>query len=323
VPVTGRTPKTIRRRRNAGQGRPYGGKILPTRAPGVRAILVTMDARLELREFLRSRRARLQPADVGLTSHGRRRVPGLRREELARLAGVSVEYYVRLEQGRNPHVSDAVLDAVGRALRLDAGEQEHLRNLARPDRPPRRGRRSPATKRPGEVRPALRRLLDAQPGPAYLVDRRTRVLAWNGLAAVVFGDFGELPPGDRNFAHLIFLDVDYRTLFGRSWQAKAENTVAYLRVGAGRHPDDPELASLIGRLAMKSGDFRTLWARQDVRDKGPGRYELRHPVVGELPLDFEILHTAGDEEQVLVSYLPAPKTGADDSLRLLTSWSAS
>jgi transcriptional regulator with XRE-family HTH domain len=278
------------------------------------------ERRTELSQFLRSRRARLQPADVGLTSYGQRRVPGLRREELAQLAGVSVEYYVRLEQGRNPHVSDGVLDAVGRALRLDEAEQEHLRNLARPDRAPARPRKARAP-RPAAVRPALRRLIDAQPGPAYLCGHATQVLAWNPLAAAVFGDFGQLPPGERTFAHLAFLDSAFRALFADSWQAKAESTVAFLRVGAGRHQDDPVLAGLIGTLAMKSEEFRVLWARQDVRDKGPGRYGLRHPLVGPLDLDFEILHTA-EAGQVLVSYLPAPGTGSEDALRLLASWSA-
>jgi transcriptional regulator with XRE-family HTH domain len=276
------------------------------------------ERRTELSEFLRSRRARLQPADVGLTSYGRRRVPGLRREELAQLAGVSVEYYVRLEQGRNPHVSDGVLEAVGRVLRLDAAEQEHLRNLARPDRArPRVTRASHVD----AVRPSLRRMIDAQPGPAYVCGHLTQVLAWNRLAVAVFGDFGALPPQRRTFAHLVFLDRGYRELFADSWQDKAEATVAFLRVGVGRHQDDPALAGLIGTLAMKSEEFRVLWARQDVRDKGPGRYALRHPVVGALDLDFEVLHTP-EQGQVLVSYLPAPDTAAAETLGLLASWTA-
>ncbi|MBO1335973.1 helix-turn-helix transcriptional regulator [Streptomyces sp. VRA16 Mangrove soil] len=277
-----------------------------------------VERRSELRQFLRSRRARLQPADVGLVSYGPRRVPGLRREELAQLAGVSVEYYVRLEQGRNPHVSDGVLDAVGRALRLDAAEQDHLRSLARPDRarPTAAAREVP---RPGPVRPALQRLLDGQPGPAYVTGPRTDVVAWNAQAAAVFGDFGELPPQQRNFAYLTFLDETYRALFADSWQAKAESTVAFLRVGVGRHPDDADLASLLGLLTMKSPEFAALWARQDVRDKSAGRYLLRHAVVGPLDLDFEILHLP-EAGQVLVSYVPVPDTEAGQNLALLASW---
>ena len=307
------------------QARPNGGKDLTTHARRLPGILERMTAvgerRTELSQFLRSRRARLRPDDVGLASYGQRRVPGLRREELAQLAGVSVEYYVRLEQGRNPHVSDGVLEAVGRALRLDEAEQEHLRNLARPDRAlPARAARARAPQG-AAVRPALRRLIDVQPGPAYLCGHATQVMAWNSLAAAVFGDFGQLPPDERTFAHLVFLDPAYRELFADSWEAKAESTVAFLRVGAGRHQDDPVLAGLIGTLAMKSEEFRVLWARQDVRDKGPGRYGLRHPLVGALDLDFEILHTP-EPGQVLVSYLPVPGTGAEDALGLLASWSA-
>ncbi|MEU5079414.1 MULTISPECIES: helix-turn-helix transcriptional regulator [Streptomyces] len=274
------------------------------------------ERRTELSQFLRSRRARLTPADVGLTTYGPRRVPGLRREELAQLAGVSVEYYVRLEQGRNPHVSDGVLDAVGRALRLDADERAYLRGLARPDRA--RPDAAPAAE---AVRPALRRLVDAQPGPAYVCGHLTQVLAWNPLAAAVFGDFGDLPPERRTFAHLVFLDERYRALLGDSLPAKAEATVAFLRMGVGRYPDDPALASLIGTLAMKSEEFAALWARQDVRDKGPGRHTLRHPLVGALALDFEVLHTS-EPGQVLVSYLPAPGTGAEEALGLVGSWGA-
>ncbi|MEV5875566.1 helix-turn-helix transcriptional regulator [Streptomyces sp. NPDC052101] len=272
------------------------------------------ERRTELSQFLKARRARLTPADVGLAAYGPRRVPGLRREELAQLAGVSVEYYVRLEQGRNPHVSDSVLEAVGRALRLDPAERTHLRNLARPDRA-----LPDAAPACAAVRPSLRRLIDAQPGPAYVCGHLTQVLAWNPLAAAVFGDFADVPEDRRTFAHLIFLDPPYRDLFADSWRAKAEATVAFLRVSVGRYPDDPALASLIGTLAMKSEEFAALWARQDVADKGPGRYTLCHPLVGPLALDFEVLHTP-EPGQVLVSYLPAPEPGAAEALGLVGSW---
>ncbi|MEU3878174.1 helix-turn-helix transcriptional regulator, partial [Streptomyces sp. NPDC029704] len=193
---------------------------------------MVLDRRAELGEFLRSRRARLRPEELGLPDYGgQRRVPGLRREELARLAGVSVDHYVRLEQGRTLHFSEAVLDAVARALRLSAVEREHLYRLARPWSEADRADGPPPSQ---QVRPGLRRLLEsASDVPAYVVGRNTDVLAWNRLAAALITDFGALPPRQRNLARLVFLDEGMRSLYA-DWRGKASDVAAYLRPAGAR-----------------------------------------------------------------------------------------
>ncbi|WP_380283249.1 helix-turn-helix domain-containing protein [Kitasatospora purpeofusca] len=279
-----------------------------------------MDPRTELSDFLRSRRARLRPADVGLPDYGgRRRVPGLRREELAQLAGVSTAYYVRLEQGHGANVSAAVLDAIARALRLDPAEHDHLRRITQPAR---RGAGRARAARPQRVRPELQQLLDAMDGvPAYVLGRRLDVIAWNRLGNALIGDVATLPPEQRNLAWLVFLDRSARELY-LDWEAKATDLVGMLRLEAGRDPDDPRLASLIGELCVKSEDFRRLWAAHDVRDKGHGVKELHHPVVGRLTLRYETFRPAGDADQVLVAYHADPGSPSAESLRLLASWTA-
>lgn len=266
-----------------------------------------MDRKQQLGEFLRSRRARLRPEEFGLPDYGRvRRVPGLRREELARLAGVSVDHYVRLEQGRDLQFSTEVLDAVARVLRLDDHERAHFHRLARPGTPDDTDQ---------AVRPGIARLLETfESVPAYIVGRRVDVLAWNTMAAALFS-FGERP----NFARYIFLDAESRSLF-RDWDVKAADTVAYLRNDAGRHPDDPELAALVGELSIRSAEFRRLWAVHEVRDKTHGSYRFHHPVVGDLDLSYETLRPSGAEEQVLVAY--APGEGSGDALRMLRELSS-
>ncbi|MGH3713669.1 MAG: helix-turn-helix domain-containing protein [Micromonosporaceae bacterium] len=276
----------------------------------------SLDRRAELSEFLRSRRARLKPEDVGLPYFGRqRRVPGLRREELAQVAGVSVAYYTRLEQGNGRNVSAEVLNAIARALRLSEAEQAHLTHLARP----KTHKKKPST-RPQQVRPALRQLLDALEGvPAYVVGRRTDILAWNRMAAAVLGDWAELPPAERNWARLVFLSPAYRELFVE-WESKAADVVSYLRMDAGCHPDDPKLAALVGELSVKSEEFRRLWATHDVKDKGHGVKRLRHPLVGELTLAYETFTLPGDADQALTAYHAEPGSPSAEALRLLASW---
>jgi transcriptional regulator with XRE-family HTH domain len=277
-----------------------------------------MDRRTELAEFLRSRRARISPETTGIPLYGgRRRVRGLRREEVAQLAGVSVDYYVRLEQGRTANVSAAVLDAVARALRLDAEESEHLRTLTRPARGPRRA--APAQR----VRPQMRHLLDAMSDVAgYLVGRRTDVLACNRLGAALIADFAALPERQRNFARFLFGDeAGARALF-LDWPAKARDLVAFLHIDAGRHPDDPALAELVGELSLRSELFRRLWADHPVRDKGHTTARLHHPVVGNLELAYEALRVPDDPEQLLVTYSAPPDSDAAAALRLLASWHA-
>ncbi len=277
-----------------------------------------MDRRAELTEFLRTRRARVRPEDVGLRPYGRRRVPGLRREELAQLAGMSVDYYVRLEQGRANNVSEEVLAAVAAALSLDDDERAHLSDLARPVAT--RRRRRPA--RAERVRPGVRRLLEMADGvPAYVIGRRGDVLAWNRLACALFTDFGAMPAADRNWARMIFFNEDVRALFD-DWTVKARETVAYLRLKAGQYPDDPELAALVGELSVKSEDFRQWWAEHDVRDKSGGRKVLRHPLVGEIVVDYESLRLPDDADQVLVTCTVKANSPSEANLRLLAAWTA-
>ncbi|AIS00213.1 helix-turn-helix domain-containing protein [Streptomyces glaucescens] len=277
-----------------------------------------LDRRAELSEFLRTRRARLKPEDVGLPDFGRhRRVPGLRREELAQLAGVSVAYYTRLEQGNGNNVSAEVLDAIARALRLSDAEHAHLTHLAKPKQ-----HRKRAACRTQQVRGALRQLLDTLDGvPAYVVGRRSDVLAWNRMAAALFGDWSKLPERERNWARLVFLRPDYRDLFTH-WEQKASDVVGYLRLDAGCHPDDPRLSALVGELSVKSEDFRRLWARHDVKEKAYGVKLLRHPLVGELTLSFETFRLPADGEQSLVTYHAEPGSPSAEALRLLASWGA-
>jgi transcriptional regulator with XRE-family HTH domain len=266
----------------------------------------------ELGQFLKSRRGRVRPGDVELEPYGRRRVPGLRREELAMLAGVSVDYYVRLEQGRAGHPSEGVLDAIARALRLDDAERAHVFDLSRPVRRP----RTPPAER---VRPEVRRLVDAlHELPALVIGRRTDVLAWNPLAAALLADWGALPREQRNTARHFFLDDGARELYV-DWDESARATVAWLRLAAGRHPDDASLAELIGELSMKSEAFRQLWPRHDVREKTHGTKRFRHPIVGPLTLAYETLALQGDGDQTLVVYTAEPGSESDTALRLLAS----
>ena len=279
---------------------------------------MVLDRRAELGEFLRSRRARLDPAKLGLRHFGgRRRVPGLRREELAQLAGVSVDHYVRLEQGRTLHFSDAVLDAVARALQLDDVERAHLHRLARPEQ-----EADGVLTGTQEVRPGLRRLMEMSADvPAYVVGRGTDVLAWNALAAALITDFGALPRRHRNLARLIFLDEGTRSLYA-DWRSKAGDVVAYLRLDAGRRPGDPAMAALVDELSAASADFRELWVEHRLKDKTHGRYVYRHPVVGELDLGFETLRLPDDPEQALVAHTVEAGSPSAAALRLLATWAA-
>ncbi|MEO3769283.1 helix-turn-helix transcriptional regulator [Micromonospora sp. B9E7] len=277
-----------------------------------------LDPRAELSDFLRTRRARHKPADVGLTDYSRRRrVPGLRREELAQLAGVSAAYYTRFEQGNARNVSREVLDAVSRALKLSEAEHAHLLSLAQPERQ----QHQPAPPRQ-RVRPAIHELLAAVEGvPAYVWGRRTDVLAWNQTASALFGDWAARTPEDRNWARIIFLDPASRTLFA-DWESKAYDVVGQLRLGAGPQTNDPLLVSLIGELFIKSEDFRRLWATHDVKKKTHGIMLLSHPLVGELTLRYETLALPGDPEQLLTTYHAEPGSLSEEALRLLASWGA-
>ncbi|MFH8220142.1 helix-turn-helix domain-containing protein [Streptomyces sp. NPDC018057] len=276
-----------------------------------------LERRAELSEFLRTRRARLRPEDVGLPHYGRhRRVPGLRREELAQLAGVSVAYYTRLEQGNGRNVSAEVLDSIARALRLTDAEHAHLTHLAKPKHKKRQS--APAQ----QVRPSLRQLLDTMDGvPAYIVGRRSELLAWNRTAAAVFGDWSQLPAPERNWARLVFLHPQTRDLYV-DWEQKAIDVVLSLHMEAGCYPDDPRLSALVGELSVKSEDFRRLWATHDVKEKSHGVKLLRHPLVGELALRYESFKVADGSELTMTVYHPEPDSPSVESLRLLASWGA-
>ncbi|MFD5827871.1 helix-turn-helix transcriptional regulator [Lentzea sp. NPDC060358] len=274
---------------------------------------MTVDPRAELSDFLRTRRARLSPDDVGLPRYGRtRRVPGLRREELAQLAGVSVAYYTRLEQGNGRNVSAEVLDAIARALRLDDAEREHLNNLTR-SRPGKK--KAPRS----QLRPALQHLLDGIAVPAYIGGRCSDVLAWNSMAAALFGDWGRLEPRDRNWARMIFLRPECQNLFV-DWRSKASDVVAFLRLDASCCSDDPELAALVGELSLKSELFRQLWAAHEVRQKSFGTKVVRHPLVGEMTLSYEALAVPSEPGTFLTTYHAEPGSPSAEALQLLASW---
>ncbi|PUB29845.1 helix-turn-helix protein [Promicromonospora sp. AC04] len=283
----------------------------PVRGPGAGG----SHPRAGLSEFLRTRRARLKPQDVGLPDFGRRRrVPGLRREELAQLAGVSVAYYTRLEQGDGRNVSTEILDSIARALRLSDDEHAHLTHLAKPKN------RKPVVRRQ-QVRGTLRTLLDAMEGvPAMVVGRRSDILAWNRIAAALFGDLAQLPAQERNWARLVFLRPEYRDLFV-DWKQKAIDTVSQLRMYAGAHPNDPQLAALVGELSVRNEEFRQLWATHNVQERPHGTQRLRHPLVGELDLRLEAFLT-DDPDQTLLSYHAEPESPSAEGLRLLASWGA-
>jgi transcriptional regulator with XRE-family HTH domain len=246
----------------------------------------------------------------------RRRVPGLRREELAQAAGVSADYYVRLEQGRTDNVSQEILDAVADVLNLTADERIHLALLAKP------GRRRAPRRTTQRLRPGLQRLLDSMPDvPAFVLGRRMDVIGWNRLAAALIADFDAMDAKARNIPRLVFLDPATRAFYPE-WEGVAEETVGYLRMYAGRYPDDPELAELVGELSIHSDDFRSFWARHEVKDKTFGAKMQHHSVVGDIAVQFETLQPPGDPDQLLVTYTVEPGSTSEQNLRLLASWTA-
>ncbi|MFD3933209.1 helix-turn-helix domain-containing protein [Streptomyces sp. NPDC058614] len=274
-----------------------------------------MDDRTELSDFLKSRRARLRPEDVGLRDYGGvRRVAGLRREELARLAGVSIAHYTRLEQGKGEAVSDEVLDAVGTALRLDADEWAYLHRIARRPRPCAGGVAS------YDVRPGLRYLLESfVMTPALLVGRHTQILGWNRLAVAVFGDFPALPESRRTISHLWFTD-SYLQLHGSGWERAARQHVAHLRVLLGRYRGDAELAAHIDHMRDLSADFARMWAEHPVAQVRDRAYVLHHPVVGELTLHGELIALPDDPAcWGLDLFAAEPGSASEQALRKLAS----
>ncbi|WP_018549527.1 helix-turn-helix domain-containing protein [Streptomyces sp. LaPpAH-108] len=274
--------------------------------------------RNELGDFLKARRKDLSPAMVGLADDGggRRRVTGLRREEVALLASISTDYYTRLEQGRR-QASAAVLDVIADVLRLDEDERAYMLELAGKDA------HRPRRQAPQRVQPQLRQLLDDLSHiPAMVLGRRMDVLAWNPLAAALLGDFDNIPDKQRNYVRMVFLDPAVRALY-RDWPEVAQTGVAQLRMEAARDPKDPRLTSLVGELSMRDEDFRRWWGAHRVATRGMGTKVLRHPVIGDLSLDWNTLTCVTDPDQQLVTYTAPPGTPSHDALRILASWTTS
>jgi transcriptional regulator with XRE-family HTH domain len=278
-----------------------------------------MDLRSEIRDFLTSRRARITPEDVGLKAFGPRRVPGLRREEVATLAGLSVDYYNRLERGNLGGASDGVLDALADALQLDEAERAHLHDLARAGQPSSRARRRPATQ---TVRPSVQWMLDAMTGsPAFAENGRLDALGANQLGRALYPAVFKPGREPSNWARFVFFDSAARSFFD-DWDRAAKDCVAILRSEAGRNPHDRELSDLVGELATKSEEFRKLWAAHNVRLHTKGVKRFNHPVVGELELSFNRLELMADTGLMIVAYSAEPGSRSAEALDLLASWAA-
>ncbi|MET9223771.1 MULTISPECIES: helix-turn-helix transcriptional regulator [unclassified Streptomyces] len=279
---------------------------------------MTGDAHMnELGEFLKARRAELGPRTVGLPDPGTpRRVPGLRREEVAQLAAISTDYYTRLEQGRI-HASVSVLAALARVLRLDDDQRDYLFGLAGKTlvRPRRRTRQ--------KVQPQLRRLLDDLGAtPAIVMGRCMDIIAWNSLASALITDFSAIPEKHRNYVRIIFTDPSMKSLYA-DWEKVARTCVSQLRMEAAKYPDDPGLVELVGELSVQDEQFRQWWATHQVATLSVGTKALRHPVAGELSLDWDTLTASTDPDQQLIVWTAEPGSRTHEGLRFLASWAAS
>jgi transcriptional regulator with XRE-family HTH domain len=277
------------------------------------------DQRAEVREFLSSRRARITPEQAGLPVYGgNRRVKGLRREEVAMLAGVSIDYYVRMERGNLSGASESVLDALARALQLDEAEREHLFALARAAEPGPRSRRIPPT----TVRPVVQQVLDAiTDAPAWVRNDRHDIVAMNRLGRALYAPVLADPRRPANTTRFVYLDPAARDFFV-DWDRIANDAAAMLRLEAGRNPHDRKLIELVGELSTRSEVFRKRWASHDVQFHRSGRKRLRHPVVGELDLNYESMELPSEPGLTLNVYTAAPDTPTADGLKMLASWAA-
>jgi transcriptional regulator with XRE-family HTH domain len=269
---------------------------------GAREIARTGERRrAELAHFLRSRRASLTPADVGLPGGGRRRTPGLRREEVAQLAGVGATWYTWLEQARDVRASLDVLEALARALRLSQAERTHLILLGRGEEPP------PCATPAERVTPTLRRLIEnLGANPAFILGRRWDYLAWNAAAVALLGDLADVPRAARNHAWLTFTDPARRELF-TDWECSSRQLVAKFRADSARHIGDPEFQSLIAALRKSSPEFARAWERHEVSQSGEGRKELRHPTAGRMCFSHAVFRPTEALEQRLILYSPLPE----------------
>jgi len=278
-----------------------------------------VDAADDIAEFLTTRRARITPEQAGLPSYGRRRVPGLRREEVASLAGVSVEYYKRLERGHLAGVSELVLEGIARALQLDDAERAHLLDLARAATP----MASPPRRRTEQrrVRPTVQRILDQLSAPAIVRNGRVDYLSANALGRVLYAPVFDSPEQPPNSARFTFLDPAAHDFYA-DWERTAKDLVAHLRSEAGRNPHDRHLSDLVGELSTRSPEFRTWWAAHNVRYHQTGVKRLHHPVIGELELSYEVMDLSADTGLTVAVYTAEPGSSAQQALDLLASWTA-
>lgn len=281
---------------------------------------MTSDNQGEVKEFLTSRRAKVRPEQVDLPGGPNRRVPGLRRGEVAMLAGVSIEYYSKLERGHLSGVSESVLDAVARALLLDDAERDHLFDLARAANasPLRQRRRST---RATTIRPGLRFVLDGiTGGPAFVRNGRLDILGANALGRALYADIYEVQGHPINLARFAFLDRELSEAFYPDWSLAADQSVAILRAEAGKDPYDKDLQDLVGELSTRSDEFRARWGAHDVRRHATGAKHFRHPIVGDLDLVFEGAELMADPGLSLLLYSAEPGSPTAEKLRLLASW---
>ena len=282
-----------------------------------------MDNRVEVREFLTSRRARITPERAGMGQFGQRRVPGLRRSEVAALAGMSVEYYAKLERGSLGGASAGVLDALARALQLDDAERQHLFHLAQAadgTTAAMRPRRSPA--RQWTVRPAMQWALDAiTTGPAIIGNERSDLLAANHLGRALYADLYADPTRPPNFARYTFLDSAARRFFP-DWDLAADMSVANLRTAAGHDPHDRDLHDLVGELSTRSEEFRRRWGSHNVRTHGAGVKHYHHHVVGDLALSYLSSDLRAEPGLSMTIYAAEPGSPTAEALALLASWAA-
>lgn len=270
----------------------------------------------ELGEFLKARRAELSPSEVGLRGGQRRRVRGLRREEVALLAAISTEYYARIEQGRL-QASAPLLNELAQVLRLNEDQRTYLFELAAKETV------RPSTSRDRQqVDIQLQRMLDDLTAtPAFVIGRRTDILGWNRLAAALWTDFARYPVQERVFVRLLFTEPWMRKLYA-DWEEVTRLAIAQLRMESARYPGDRRLTALVDELSARDAQFRQWWTEHDVAARGKGTKKLRHPVVGELTLDWDTLTCATDPEQHIIVWTAAPGSPSHDGLRLLSSWAA-
>ena len=279
----------------------------------------SMNNRNETGEFLATRRAKITPDQAGLPSSGNRRVPGLRRGEVAALAGVSVEYYTRLERGNLAGVSESVLEALSRALRLDEAERTHLHDLARAAGTSTRRSRTKAAQR---IKPGVQIILDSMTNaPAFVRNGRMDVLATNALARALYSELFTDPGIPANLARFVFLNPHARDFY-LDWNRAADDNVAILRTESGRDPFDRGLTDLVGELSTRSIEFRVRWAAHNVRQHYTGSKDFHHPAIGDLHLIYEAMDLPASPGLSMLVYNAEPGTASIDALHLLASWAA-